>query len=276
MKKIILIALSILYSFNLLAQDSLAQTQNSSKTSRVSREQLSSVRVENATKQEGDNAYIHNNYIKAIKIYETLLSTKGLSADVYYNLGNCYYKAGDMAKAILNYERALLLNPGDGDIRSNLEIARIKTVDKTNPAPQLFFVSWTNSLINCMGTDSWAKFGVFSFILLIVALYVFIFSKKVILKKIGFIASIAFLVMVIAANLFAAHQKDLMVNRNSAIIMTPSVTVKSTPNESGTDLFIIHEGRKVSIKDNSMKEWKEITLEDGNVGWVKTADLEII
>jgi Tetratricopeptide repeat. len=276
MKKIILIALSILYSFNLLAQDSLAQTQNSSKTSRVSREQLSSVRVENATKQEGDNAYIHNNYIKAIKIYETLLSTKGQSADVYYNLGNCYYKAGDMAKAILNYERALLLNPGDGDIRSNLEIARSKTVDKTNPAPQLFFVSWTNSLINCMGTDSWAKFGVFSFILFILTLYVFIFSKKVILKKIGFIASIAFLVIVVAANLFAAHQKDLMVNRNSAIIMTPSVTVKSTPNESGTDLFIIHEGRKVSIKDNSMKEWKEITLEDGNVGWVKTADLEII
>jgi len=81
---------------------------------------------------------------------------------------------------------------------------------------------------------------------------------------------------VVASNLFASHQKDLLINRTSAIIMAPSVTVKSTPNESGTDLFIIHEGRKVSIKDNSMKEWKEIILEDGNVGWIKTADLEVI
>jgi len=133
-----------------------------------------------------------------------------------------------------------------------------------------------NSIINCMGADAWAKCGIASFILFILGLYFFIFSKKVILKKIGFIASIALLVIVVASNLFASHQKDLLINRTSAIIMAPSVTVKSTPNESGTDLFIIHEGRKVSIKDNSMKEWKEIILEDGNVGWIKTADLEVI
>ena len=96
------------------------------------------------------------------------------------------------------------------------------------------------------------------------------------LKKIGFIASISLLVILVLSNVFAAHQKDRLINRSDAIIMTPSVTVKSTPNESGTDLFIIHEGRKVSIKDNSMKEWKEIKLEDGNVGWIKAADLEVI
>jgi tetratricopeptide (TPR) repeat protein len=274
MKKIIFLVLSILCSFNLLAQDSLAT--DSVKTSRPARKEFSVARIENATKEQGDNAYIRNNYTSAIQIYESLLSTKGEAAEVYYNLGNSYYKIGDMAKAILNYERAFLLKPGDGDIRSNLEIARSKTVDKTETTPQLFFISWGNSIINCMGADAWAKCGIASFILFIFGLYFFIFSKKVILKKIGFIASIALLVIVVASNLFASHQKDLLINRTSAIIMAPSVTVKSTPNESGTDLFIIHEGRKVSIKDNSMKEWKEIILEDGNVGWIKTADLEVI
>ena len=274
MKKIIFLVLSILCSFNLLAQDSLAT--DSAKISRPARKEFSTARIENATKAQGDNAYVRNDYAAAIQIYESLLKTKGEAADIYYNLGNSYYKMGDMAKAILNYERALLLNPADGDIRSNLEIARSKIVDKTDAAPQIFFVSWTNSLINCMSADAWAKCGIASFILFILGLYLFIFSKKIILKKIGFIASIALLVIVVLSNVFASHQKDLLINRTNAIIMTPSVTVKSTPNDSGTDLFIIHEGRKVIIKDNSMKEWKEIILEDGNVGWIKTVDLELI
>ncbi|WP_321437061.1 tetratricopeptide repeat protein [uncultured Bacteroides sp.] len=274
MKKIIFLVLSILCSFNLSAQNSLAA--DSVKTTKHARNEFSAAKMENATKSQGDKAYIRNDFASAIQIYESLLNTKGEATEIYYNLGNSYYKKGDMARAILNYERALLLNPGDGDIRSNLEIARSKTVDKVEAAPQLFFISWTNSLINCMGADSWAKCGVVTFIFLIVALYFFIFSKKVILKKMGFIVSIVLLVVVILSNVFASHQKSLLANRNSAIIMTPTVTIKSTPNESGTDLFIIHEGRKVTIKDNSMKEWKEIILEDGNVGWIKTADLEII
>lgn len=274
MKKIIFLVVTILCSFNLSAQDSLAT--DSVQPSRATRQNFSAVKIANATKAQGDSAYIRNDFTSAIQVYESLLHSKGEAAEVYYNLGNSYYKMGDMAKAILNYERALLLKPGDGDIRSNIEIARSKTVDKINAAPQIFFVSWTNSLINFMGADGWAKFGAVSFILLIVGLYFFIFSKKVILKKIGFIASISLLVIVVLSNVFASHQKNRLINRTDAIIMAPSVTVKSTPNESGTDLFIIHEGRKVSIKDNAMKEWKEIILEDGNVGWVKTADLEII
>lgn len=274
MKKIIFLVLSILCSFNLSAQDSLVT--DSVQPSRTARREFSAAKIENATKAQGDSAYIRNDFASAIQIYESLLETKGVAAEVYYNLGNSYYKIGNMSRAILNYERALLLNPGDSDIRSNLEIARSKTVDKVDAAPELFFVTWTNSLINCMGADAWAKCGVSSFILLIVALYFFIFSKKIVLKKIGFIASISLLVILVLSNVFAAHQKDRLINRSDAIIMTPSVTVKSTPNESGTDLFIIHEGRKVSIKDNSMKEWKEIKLEDGNVGWIKAADLEVI
>ena len=231
--------------------------------------------LEDATKAEGDSAYMKNDYASAIQIYEALLN-RGEAADIYYNLGNSYYKAGDIAKAILNYERALLLQPGNGDIRANLEIARSKTVDKVEPVPEIFFVSWTKSLINSMSVDSWAVCGVVCFILLIVSLYLFIFSKQIVLKKAGFISSIVFLAVTILANVFANQQKDELTNRNSAIVINPSVTVRSTPSESGTSLFILHEGHKVGVKDGSMKDWKEIRLEDGKVGWVPASAIEII
>ena len=231
--------------------------------------------LEDATKAEGDSAYMRNDYISAIQIYEALLN-RGEAADIYYNLGNSYYKAGDIAKAILNYERALLLQPGNGDIRANLEIARSKTVDKVEPVPEIFFVSWTKSLINSMSVDSWAVCGVVCFILLIVSLYLFIFSKQIVLKKAGFISGIVFLAVTILANVFANQQKDELTNRNSAIVINPSVTVRSTPSESGTSLFILHEGHKVGVKDGSMKDWKEIRLEDGKVGWVPASAIEII
>ena len=231
--------------------------------------------LEDATKAEGDSAYMKNDYASAIQIYEALLN-RGEAADIYYNLGNSYYKAGDIAKAILNYERALLLQPGNGDIRANLEIARSKTVDKVEPVPEIFFVSWTKSLINSMSVDSWAVCGVVCFILLIVSLYLFIFSKQIVLKKAGFISGIVFLAVTILANVFANQQKDELTNRNSAIVINPSVTVRSTPSESGTSLFILHEGHKVGVKDGSMKDWKEIRLEDGKVGWVPASAIEAI
>ena len=231
--------------------------------------------LEDATKAEGDSAYMKNDYASAIQIYEALLN-RGEAADIYYNLGNSYYKAGDIAKAILNYERALLLQPGNGDIRANLEIARSKTVDKVEPVPEIFFVSWTKSLINSMSVDSWAVCGVVCFILFIVSLYLFIFSKQKVLKKAGFISGIVFLAVTILANVFANQQKDELTNRNSAIVINPSVTVRSTPSESGTSLFILHEGHKVGVKDGSMKDWKEIRLEDGKVGWVPASAIEII
>ena len=226
-------------------------------------------KLEDATKAEGDSAYIKDDYTTAIQIYESLLKN-GESADVYYNLGNSYYKIGEIAKAVLNYERALLMKPGNSDIRANLEVARAKTIDKVEPVPEVFFVSWTKALINSMSVDAWATWGIVSFILFIITLYFFIFSKQIMLKKVGFIAGIVFLIVMICSNLFASEQKERLVNRNEAIVM------RSTPSESGTSLFILHEGRKVSIKDNSMKEWKEIRLEDGKVGWVPASAIEVI
>lgn len=277
MKKILFFTLSLLLAVNAFAQDSLATDTSQATNNTVSaRAEFSAAKQHNnVTKAEGDSAYMRHDYASAIQIYENLLKN-GEAADVYYNLGNSYYKAEDIARAILNYERALLLQPGNADIRANLEIARSKTIDKVVPVPEIFFVSWVKSLINCMSIDAWAKLGVVFFILLLVSLYLFFFFKQIIWKKTGFIASLVLLVFVILSNVFASQQKSELADRNDAIVLSPSVTVRSTPSDSGTSLFILHEGHKVEIKDNSMREWKEIRLEDGKVGWVPAFAIEVI
>ena len=228
------------------------------------------------TKAQADSAYINNDFASAVYLYENILTNQGESADVYYNLGKSYYKMDNIAKAILNYEKALLLNPGNGDIRFNLELAQSKTVDKVTPMSEMFFITWTKSLVNTMNEKGWAKMGITTFIIMLAALALYFFSKKIALKKTGFMVAVAMLLVCILSNIFASSQKTDAQNHDTAIIMAPSVTVKSTPNEGGTELFILHEGRKVNIKDNTMREWKEIQLEDGNAGWVPASVIEII
>lgn len=228
------------------------------------------------TKLQADSAYINNDFAGAVEMYESILTTEGEAADIYYNLGNSYYKMDNIAKAILNYERALVLNPSDGDIRFNLELAQSKAVDKVIPISEMFFVTWIKELTDLMSEKGWAKLSIIAFVLMLLSLVLYFFGKKIVLKKIGFIVALCMLTVCVVANVFASNQKEKAQSHGSAIIMAPSVTVKSTPNEGGTDLFILHEGRKVMIKDNTMREWKEIQLEDGNAGWVPASVIEVI
>lgn len=237
---------------------------------------LSGLSGESMTKPKADSAYMANDYVAAIQYYEELLAGKGESADVYYNLGNSYYKTDNIAKAILNYERALLLKPGDGDIRFNLEMARSKTVDKVDAVGEVFFIVWLKDLMNLAGADGWGVWGIASFLLFILALVLFVFGKRLLLKKIGFGAAVLFLFVSVVTNIFAFQQKKALTDHGEAIVISPSITVRSTPSDSGTELFILHEGHKVGIKDNSMKGWKEIMLDDGNVGWIPATAIEII
>ena len=280
MKKIISLTLSFLmvlvvWGQDVATEDTLAVAKDSVSIGSHTEFAATKLSDDNVTKAQGDSAYMRNDYASAIQIYESLL-TKGEAAEIYYNLGNSYYKTDDIAKAILNYERALLLQPGNADVRANLEIARSKTIDKVVSVPDIFFVTWTKSLINCLSVDAWAKLGVAFFILLLVSFSLFFFSKQIVWKKSGFIAGIVFLIFVVLCNVFASEQKTELMNRNNAIILSPSVTVRSTPSESGTSLFVLHEGHKIEIKDNSMREWKEIRLEDGKVGWVPASAIEVI
>ena len=227
------------------------------------------------TKVEADSAYARGEYQQAIKDYEALLK-QGASADLYYNLGNAYYRTENITRAVLNYERALLLSPGDRDIRFNLQIAQAKTIDKIVPESEMFFFTWYRSLVNLMSVDGWARTSLASLALLIVLLLIYLFSDRIWLRKIGFFGGIVLLLLFVVSNVFAWQQKQNLLYRKGAIVIVPSVTVKSTPANNGTDLFILHEGTKVNITDGSMKGWKEIRIADGKEGWIESKQIEEI
>lgn len=227
------------------------------------------------TKADADSAYVRQNYTQAIKDYESLLS-HGVSADLYYNLGNAYYRADNITHAVLNYERALILSPGDKDIRFNLQMARSKTIDKIVPESEMFFVTWYRSLVNMQSVDGWAHMALVSLCLVIVFFLLYLFASRIVLRKIGFFCGLAFLLIFFASNIFAYQQKKVLSERTGAIIMSPSVQVKSTPAQNGTDLFILHEGTKVEITDSSLSGWTEIRIADGKEGWIETSQIEII
>lgn len=264
------ITIYILFMFVQLcvvAQDSITTTINDSSDA---------ILVMEPVKANADSAYAKGDYSLAISLYEAVLSNDNESAIVYYNLGNSYYKNNEIAKAILNYERALLLDSGNDDARFNLELAKSKTIDKVSEGYEIFFVQWYNSLVHTMNITTWSVIAIVAFILLLTALLLLFFNRNITVRKTAFLVAMAMFLVTVFANIAAYHHYDKLTNRNQAIILYPSVTAKSTPDESGTNLFVIHEGRKVKVTDDTMKNWKEIELEDGTVGWVPALSLEII
>lgn len=227
------------------------------------------------TLEEATTAYSKSEFGKAAEIYESLLNSKGESAELYYNIGNCYYRLNKTASAILNYERALLINPGDKDTRTNLEIAKLKTIDRIEAVDDFFLAEWISGIQNLLSTNAWSYFGISSFLLLIGCLVLFFFSRKIILKKCGFYLGIGMIVLCVTCNIFAYNQKKKLNNRNTAIVFAATVTIKSTPDDSGTGLFVLHEGVKVTIK-SKVGDWNEVEIADGNVGWIKSDDIVII
>ena len=272
---IIVIMACVIAVLPLHAQDTTAQSPSMVDT--ISLKGVAIPSEENSvTKAQADSAYAKGDYASAIELYESILANQGESAAIYYNLGNSYYKNKDIAHSILNYERAYLLSPGDSDIRFNLEMARNNTVDKIDSINQLFLMSWITSLRNSFSADGWAGGAIISFIIFLLALSLYIFGKQLVLKKLGLLFAGLCLIITIVANIFASQQKSLLINRQTAIIMSPSVTAKSTPDAGGTDLFILHEGHKILVKDATMKDWCEIQLEDGSIGWIPRDVIEVI
>lgn len=227
------------------------------------------------TKQNADDEYAKGNYQQAIKDYQEILKA-GVSSEIYYNLGNAYYRTDNITQALLAYERALQLSPGDNDIRFNLQYARSKTIDKITPETEMFFVTWYNSLVNFTSVDRWAKTAIVSIVMALLLILVFLFAPQMWARKSGFYGSAVFLLLFVFANLFAFQQKHELETKQGAIVIAPTVNVKKTPAASGTDVFVIHEGTRVDITDRGMKQWRGIKLADGREGWLKTSQIEEI
>lgn len=227
------------------------------------------------TKKNADDEYTKGNYQQAIKDYEELLK-KGASVELYYNLGNAYYRTDNITRAVLNYERALLLSPGDEDIRFNLQMARSKTIDKIAPKSEMFFITWYRSLVNFTSVDGWAKTAITSIALALILILYYLFGKKLMIRKTAFYSSLIFLLLFIFSNIFAYEQRRILTRRTGAIITTPSVTLKKTPVANSEYNTIIHEGSRVEIIDDTMKDWKLVELEDGRDGWIQSSNMERI
>ena len=227
------------------------------------------------TKANADAEYNKGNYQQAIKDYEEILK-RGVSADIYYNLGNAYYRTDNIPQAILAYERALKLSPGDNDIRFNLQFVQAKTIDKITPKSEMFFVTWFRALVNFTSVDRWAMLSVVSINLALLLMLIYLFCPRMSLRKAGFYGATEFVILFLLGNFFAYMQKQQYENSTGAVVIAPSLSVKKTPSASGSDAFVIHEGTRVDITDSGVNGWKAIRLADGREGWVPTGKIENI
>ena len=233
--------------------------------------QLSTLQAQTAF-DNGNTAYAEGRYAEAAEFYQTILDEQP-NAQVYYNLGNARYKQGELAQAILAYERALRLKPNYKDAQYNLTIAQSRVTD--NVREQDFFLSvWARALRNSMSESTWLISSIVLFILSLVTLLLFLLGRELWLRKTAFhTAWVALLFSIIAgANAASLHQRDTQ--RSEAIITQGVVNAKSSPDRSGTDLFTVHEGTKVTIRE-TIGEWGNIRV-GNNEGWIRLQYLERI
>ena len=223
----------------------------------------------------GNEAYSNKNYEKAISYYKTVIDSGYSSAELFYNLGNSYFKTHQIPRAILYYEKAKLLAPNDEDIQYNLELARTHVVDKIEQLPEIALVVWWKNFIRSLSSSRWASIGIVSFIIFLVLLGIYLFTTSGSIKKWTFWLSLLFFLSTIFTISFAFKQKNYIIRNHQAVILTPSVTIKGSPDKNSTDLFILHGGTKVMVEDR-VGEWYEIKLTDGSKGWIPMDELEEI
>ncbi|HLP05291.1 MAG TPA: tetratricopeptide repeat protein [Paludibacter sp.] len=225
--------------------------------------------------KRANEMYARGNYPEAAKQYEEVIAREGVAPELYFNLGNAYFKANEIGRSILNYERALRLSPSYDDARYNMEMAQQRVVDNIAASQTFFLGRWIGNLIKLLTSNQWVYFSFGLFVLLLVFAFLFVFGPTRSFRRASFYAGTFFLVACFFTVLFAGIRKNQMLNHDEAIVMTGVVIVKSSPDKSGTDLFQLHEGTKVTIK-STLGEWTEIVLGNGSVGWVGQENVERI
>lgn len=231
--------------------------------------------VEEFNLSQAELAYTAGEYDAALKIYNSALDMGYESSDLYYNVANCYFRKGELAASILNYERALKLDPSNEDAQHNLEFAQSRTVDKIDSLGTVFLVQWWNGFVNITSANVWAVVSIILFIAVLVGLSLYIFVRKMWVRKLGFSVSIIALFFTIISILSAYTRYNVETSKAEAIVFAQTVTIKSSPDSSGNDLFILHEGTKVKIK-STLGDWAEISTSDGNSGWMPLSSIEVI
>jgi tetratricopeptide (TPR) repeat protein len=219
--------------------------------------------------------YQNGEFEKAAAQYEKIISQGYESADAYYNLGNCYFKQNETGKAILNYERAKKLAPDNEDIDFNLRLANLRVADRIEPLPQMMLSKWFNAILTTLTSDTWSKWAVALLWLSFASFAAFLFINISRLKFISFLAGVFTLFFSVAFFLIAFYQNNYEETHRHGIVIVTNTYIKSAPATNATDLFILREGVKAELLENS-EEWQKIKLADGKIGWIQKAHLEVI
>ena len=224
--------------------------------------------------QRAEQLYADKQYAAAADLYESMFQY-GESADLYYNYANALYKSNQIGLAILNYERALRLDPANEDIKFNLDFVNRMKTDKIEPIERFFLTEWLDSLALMLTSNQWAYASIIGFVSMLVLALLYLFGRKVWLRKTAFFSALFLLLFSVFTMVNAFKIKSLVENNPAAIVLSGSVSVKSSPDDSGTEVFVIHEGTKVNVV-STLGDWSEVRLADGNIGWLQSTAIEKI
>jgi len=219
--------------------------------------------------------YIQNEFSKAIAEYQSLVESGWTSAELFYNLGNAYFKNHDIKSAILYFERAKRLAPNDEAIDFNLNLSRSLIFDKVEAVPELFLITWGKAIRDWMTVRTWSWWSIGSFVAMLALGLLFLFVRNMRVRRLALGLGMFCFILSLTTFTFAYLQKANIERIDEAIVFAPSVTIKSSPDDSGNNLFILHEGIKVRIEDQ-IGEWCEVRIADGNKGWMRISDLIVI
>ena len=240
---------------------------------------VSSVRAAELSSQErwkrGNKAYAEHNYTEAIKEYQTIVDGGEFSLELYYNLGNAYYKADSIGKAILYYNKALRIDPSHDDVRHNLAIAEKQIVDKVPEESEFFLARWMRSLRDTMSCTTWSILSLVSFAAILACVLLFLLASRISLRKTGFYCGLCTLLFFVATTSFAVSSRNKILTHDEAIILSSAISTKSSPDHSATELFVLHEGTKVRVVSEH-NGWCEVVLADSKKGWVEKVHIERI
>lgn len=222
-----------------------------------------------------NTAYINADYHAAIDAYNRILERGVASAKLYYNLANAYFKDDRLGPAIVGYKRALRLAPGDEDIRYNLAVAQARTKDNIAAIPEFFLTTWVRSLRHTMGGTAWSIVSLAALVVLFACFLLYLLSPRLGLRKVGFYGTLGAFVVCVVTTWFAASDRREMLSENDAVVMAASTAVKSSPDKSATDLFVLHEGTEVTVTGR-LDDWCEVVIADGKKGWLECKKIETI
>ena len=233
----------------------------------------------NVFAQSADSMYVQANalynsgkYEEAVNIYEDILTKKDTeSSDLYYNLGNAYFKQNILGAAILNYERAYRLNPSDEDINHNLAVAQTQLLDKFDEVPEFVLITIFGKIKSLFAANTWGILALMSFMVVLILVLLFLFARSLFIRRLSFWIACFVLLFSISCKLIEGNLRKY----DNAIVFVPVLTAKTSPDDSGKDVFLLHEGTKVVVRDN-FNDWTKIQLPNGEQGWVVSEAIEII